>query len=57
MRFIRPTFAQFSEEGNLNEEKKSATNTVNPLKDRSQIIPVETSIRYLQSDGTYLSEM
>lgn len=51
VRFIRPTFAQFSEEGNLNEEKKSATNTVNPLKDRSQIIPVETSIRYLQSDA------
>lgn len=30
---------------------------MDPSKDRSVIIPVETSIRYLQSDGMYRREI
>ncbi|XP_068621091.1 small ribosomal subunit protein mS40 [Battus philenor] len=44
---IRPVTRAYSNqvEGNADEEKKA----IEPSKDRTKIIPVETSIRYLQS--------
>ncbi|XP_043263090.1 28S ribosomal protein S18b, mitochondrial [Colletes gigas] len=48
VRFIRLSFAQFDEE---NKEIPAPVKEVPPHKDRSKIIPVETSIRYMQSDA------
>ena len=35
------------------EEEGKVKAQVDPAKDRSKVIPVETSIKYLQSDGKY----
>lgn len=40
----------FCEEVSADSEDQSKTN-VDPLKDRSKVIPVEVSIKYLQSSG------
>ncbi|XP_076632529.1 mitochondrial ribosomal protein S18B [Colletes latitarsis] len=57
VRFIRLSFAQFDQEDQEDQENQehqeptTPVKHVSPHKDRSQIIPVETSIRYMQSDA------
>ncbi|CAK9817017.1 28S ribosomal protein S18b, mitochondrial [Anthophora plagiata] len=52
VKFLHPTFVRHDEEEEVaNVDRNNANIKVPPSKDRSQVIPVETSMKYLKSSA------